>query len=130
MTIKVETLDNGNLLVHVPAALRCRGGRRLIVPLEEEPGKTGETPLLAALARAFAWQKAIDEGRYANGKELADALGFDTARVSRTLRLALLSPRIVHRIVAGDYPPSLTIARLRESIPWDWEEQERVLLGK
>ena len=64
------------------------------------------------------------------GKELADALGIDRSRVSRTLRLAMLSPRVVNRIVTGDIPPTLTVLRLRESIPLDWEEQERELLGE
>ena len=57
-------------------SLRCRGGRRRIVPLDgDEP--TQEAPLATMLARAWSWQRAIDEGRYANGKELADALGID-----------------------------------------------------
>ena len=60
----------------------------------------------------------------------ADALGIDRSRVSRTLRLATLSPEIVHRIVSDDLPPTLTAMRLRESIPLDWDEQERELLGE
>lgn len=129
MKIRTEQLDNGNLRVHLPVALRCQGGRRRIVPLDgDEPAQ--ETPLATMLARAWSWQRAIDEGRYANGKELADALGIDRSRVSRTLRLAMLSPRVVNRIVTGDIPPTLTVLRLRESIPLDWEEQERELLGE
>ncbi len=42
----------------------------------------------------------------------------------------MLSPEIVHRIVSDDIPPTLTVLRLRESIPLDWEEQERELLGE
>ena len=129
MKIRTEKLDNGNLLVRLPMALRCQGGRRRIVPLDgDEPAQ--ETSLATMLARAWSWQRAIDEGRYANGKELADALGIDRSRVSRTLRLAMLSPRVVNRIVTGDIPPTLTVLRLRESIPLDWEEQERELLGE
>ena len=129
MKIRTEKLENGNLRVHLPVVLRCRGGHRRIVPLDgDEPAS--ETPLATMLARAWSWQRAIDEGRYANGKELAAALGIDRSRVSRTLRLATLSPEIVHRIVSGDVPPTLNDRRLRESIPLDWEEQERELLGE
>ena len=129
MRSRTERLENGSLRVHLPVALRCQGGRRRIVPLDgDEPAQ--ETSLATMLARAWAWQKAIDEGRYANGKELADALGIDRSRVSRTLRLAMLSPRVVHRIVSGDIPPTLTAMRLRESIPREWGEQERELLGE
>ena len=42
----------------------------------------------------------------------------------------MLSPEIVHRIVTDDVPTSLTVLRLRESLPLDWEEQERELLGE
>jgi hypothetical protein len=129
MKIRTERLENGNLRVHLPVALRCQGGRRRIVPLDgDEPAQ--ETSLATMLARAWSWQRAIDEGCYANGKELADALGIDRSRVSRTLRLAMLSPRVVNRIVTGDIPPTLTVLRLRESIPLDWEKQERELLGE
>lgn len=129
MKTRIEKLENGNLRIHLPVALRCREGRRRIVPLDgDEPAQ--ETSLATMLARAWSWQRAIDEGRYANGKELADALGIDRSRVSRTLRLAMLSPRVVNRIVSGDIPPTLTVLRLRESIPLDWEEQERELLGE
>jgi GTP-sensing pleiotropic transcriptional regulator CodY len=61
---------------------------------------------------------------------VADALGIDRSCVSRTLRFAMLSPKVVHRIVTGDIPPTLTVLRLRESIPLDWEEQESELLGE
>ena len=129
MKIRTERLENGNLRVHLPVALRCQGGRRRIVPLDGDE-LAQETSLATMLARAWSWQRAIDEGRYANGKELADALGIDRSRVSRTLRLAMLSPRVVNRIVSGDIPPTLTVLRLRESLPLDWGEQERELLGE
>ncbi len=129
MKIRTEKLDNGNLLVRLPVALRCQGGRRRIVPLDgDDPAQ--ETPLATMLARAWAWQRAIDEGRYPNGKELAEALGIDRSAVSRTLRLVQLSPKVVHRIVTGDLPPTLNTSRLREGIPHEWGEQERVLLGE
>ena len=125
MKIRIEELENGNLRVALPVALRSHGGKRRIVPAG---GKNDGDSLLTHLARAYAWQKAIDEGRFANGKELANALGLDMARVFRTLRLTRLSPTMVHRIITGDYPATLTSSRLRENIPVDWDEQERELL--
>ena len=76
MKAKTEMLENGNLLVHLPEALRCQGGRRRIVTLDGDE-TAQETSLATMLARAWSWQRAIDEGRYANGKEPADALGID-----------------------------------------------------
>lgn len=125
MKIRIEELENGNLRVALPVALRSHGGKRRIVPVG---GENEKDSLLTHLARAYAWQKAIDEGRFPNGKALSDALGIDLARVSRTLRLTRLSPTMVHRIITGDYPATLTSARLRENIPVDWDEQEKELL--
>ena len=129
MKIRTERLDNGNLRVHLPVALRCRGGHRIIVPLDGDEPAQG-APLATMLARAWSWQRAINEGRYANGKELAEALGIDRSCVSRTLRFAMLSPKVVHRIVTDDVPTSLTVLRLRESIHPEWGEQEQELLGE
>ena len=67
---------------------------------------------------------------YANELELTRALGLDQSLVARTMRLTRFSPAIVHRIVTGDYPASMTCVSLRETIPLDWREQEKLLLGQ
>ena len=126
MESKIEITAKGNIRIRISAVLRSHGGQKKIVT----PDKGADTPLLTLLARAHAWQKAIDEGTYANDLELARALGLDQSLVARTMRLTRLSPAIVHRIVAGDYPASMTCVSLRETIPLDWREQERLLLGQ
>ena len=126
MKSEIEIAENGNIRIHIPAVLRCHGGQKRIVTREDGV----ETPLLTQLARAWAWQRAIDEGRYANGSDLAKALGIDSSLVSRTMRLTRLSPAMVHRIVTGDYPETLSCTSLRETIPLDWREQESLLQPK
>ena len=126
MKSEIEIAVNGNIRIHIPVVLRCHGGQKRIVTQEDG----AKTPLLVQLARAHAWQRAIDEGRYANGSKLAQALGIDPSLVSRTMRLARLSPAMVHRIVTGDYPESLNCTSLRETIPLDWGEQEALLQPK
>ena len=76
------------------------------------PGTTvdGTEPLAFALARAFRWQKYIDEGKFRNSVALANAIGLDKSVVAKILRLRFLSPAIVHRIVTGDIPRSLTLS--------------------
>ena len=103
MKSEVEIAENGNIRIHIPAVLRCHGGQKRIV---------------------------TREGRYANGSDLAKALGVDPSLVSRTMRLTRLSPAMVHRIVTGDYPESLSCTSLRETIPLDWREQEALLQSK
>lgn len=123
-----KILENGNLEITVKYVLRGISGRRRIIspdaPLDESE------PLIIHVARAFRWQKHIDEGRFANTVELAKSLGLEQGMVARTVRLTLLSPTIIHRIIKGDIPKTLSLATLRNAIPESWKEQERLFLNE
>ena len=122
-----KILENGHLQVVVPVRFRTISARhRMLLP-----GTTvdGTEPLALALARAFRWQKYIDEGKFRNSVALAEAIGQDKSVVAKTLRLRFLSPAIVHRIVTGDIPPSLTLKDLRTTLPDVWSEQEERWFG-
>ena len=122
-----KILENGHLQVIVPIKFRTVSSRhRMLVP-----GATvdGTEPLAVALARAFRWQKYIDEGKFRNSVALADAIGLDKSIVAKILRLRFLSPAIVHRIVTGDIPRSLTLKDLRTAFPDVWSEQEERWFG-
>lgn len=57
--------------------------------------------LVKAFAQAHRWQMMLDTGEYAAVGELAQALQFYAAHLSRILRLTLLAPAIVEVIVDG-----------------------------
>ncbi len=88
--------------VSEPAASRCgcrsrsgagRGGRRWSRPAAMAPVRTRADPaLLKALARAFRWQRLLDEGRYASISELAAAEKIERGYLGKVLRLTLLAP--------------------------------------
>ena len=120
-------LENGNLEVTIPIALRSRQGRKQIITPD---GAESSRSLLSALARGRRWQRLIDEGRFANIKELATAIGKDPSQIARAIRLTRLSPAIVHRIIVGDTPDGLSLARLRGDLPVKWSEQEEMLVGE
>ena len=120
-------LENGNLEVTIPIALRSRQGRKQIITPD---GAESSRSLLSALARGRRWQRLIDEGRFANIKELATAIGKDPSQIARAIRLTRLSPAIVHRIIVGDTPDGISLAKLRGDLPVKWSEQEEVLVGK
>lgn len=115
-------LENGNLEVTVKYVIRSISGRkRILAP--ETPMKDTE-PLIVHVARAFRWQKYIDDGRFSNINDMARALGLDRGMVARTIRLTMLSPKIIHRIIMGDVPRGLNFGTLRSSIQDSWKEQE------
>ena len=123
-----KILENGNLEVTIPVSLRARSGRRRIIM--PDTVSDGTEPLALALARAFRWQQYIDDGKFKNITELAKNVGLDEATVARTIRLRLLSPTIVHRIIKGEIPQRLNMTALRAPLSDIWKEQEQKLLGE
>ena len=121
---EVKMLDNGNVLVTVPILLHFRSGRKRVIFTEN--GTLGIDPLVTNLARAFRWQALIDSGTYSNMIELAKAIGKDHAYVARTVRLTLLSPEIVHAILAGTLRKSIPMETLRKEMPVRWEDQKKL----
>ena len=78
---------------------RRRGGRkRIVAPDGSEIVPSTKPPpdgaLVKALARAWRWQKLLDEGVYGSVVEIAEAERISKSYVSRILRLALLAPDI------------------------------------
>ena len=63
----------------------------------------------------------LDEARFASVRELADAERVSLSYVSRILRLTLLAPEIVERILDGC--PAIQLAELMQPFPVAWERQ-------
>jgi hypothetical protein len=125
----IETrLDGSTLLVRFPMRFQRRGGRKRIVApdgseLAPRSGPQPDGTLVKALARAWRWQKLLDDGVYASVSEIGDAENISKSYVSRILRLALLAPAIVDRILAGKIDQALMLERLEKPLPASWEEQ-------
>ena len=120
-------LEDGRLQVVIPIKFRTISARKKIVI----PGSKSDdaTPLVRQIARAFRWQKYIDEGKFRNSVALADAIGLDKSIVAKILRLRFLSPAIVHRIVTGNIPRTLNLANLKTAFPDLWSDQEERWIG-
>ena len=124
--MEIKQLENGNLLVTLPMALVACGKRKQIVSPEND--RLEVAPLVAGIARAFRWQTLIDSGQFKNAKELAAAIGIDSSSVAKTLRLTLLSPQTIHKIITGELRPSIDACR--ESFPDLWDDQEEFFANK
>ena len=123
--IDVQMLANGNVRVTIPMSFRnCSGRKRIVTPDDEQ---NFSDPLITNLARVWRWQPLIDEGRFANVHELANAIGKDYAYVARVLRLTSLAPEIVHAVLTGTLPEGIGVENLRQSLPILWSEQKKLL---
>ena len=109
-----------------------RGGRKRILAPDgsELAASTKPQPdgtLVKALARAWRWQRMLDDGVYATVSEIGDAENISKSYVSRILRLALLAPDIVEPILAGDADPALILEKLERPLPMSWNEQRQLI---
>jgi ParB-like chromosome segregation protein Spo0J len=98
-------------------------GSEIAPPSKRQPGGT----LVKALARAWRWQRMLDEGIYTTVSEIGDAENISKSYVSRILRLALLAPDIVEAILAKKAGQMLMLEHLERPLPASWEEQRRAL---
>lgn len=109
----------------IPVRIRRHGGRKVVIPAAAgNPAPEHDAPILAALARAFHWQRLLDEGLVKSGSEIARREGLHPSTVNELLRLTLLSPTAVRAILAGHQPRTLSLIWLRNhELPAPWDEQ-------
>jgi hypothetical protein len=123
----------GSITVRVPLAIRRRPGRKIVVTAvqggEAVLPTRADPALVKALARAFRYQRLLDEGRYASTSEMAAAEKLDRGYLGRVLQLTLLAPDIVEAILDGRQTPGLELARLMEPFAADWE-RHRTEIGR
>ena len=74
-------------------------------------------------SRAHRWQEQLESGHYAGLENLAAGNGMDRTYVGRILRLTSLAPEVVERILDGDEPERISLAKLRTNLPVVWVEQ-------
>jgi hypothetical protein len=126
------SLEGSTLIVRIPMRFQRRGGRKRIVAPDgsaivptNKPQPDGT--LMKALARAWRWQRLLDEGAYSSVTEISQAEQIGKSYVSRILRLALLAPDIVEAVLAGRTDQALMLERLERPLQARWEEQRHLI---
>ena len=122
----------------VPWMLVKRGYKKqIITPLDapqeflaeatrerEVRAATQDTALMRALGLAHHWQRLLDEERAASVAEIAKAEGMDVTQVRRVMRLTLLAPEVIERLVGA---PDIVLEQvMRRQWPNGWGEQIRI----
>ena len=127
-------MNDQNVMVTVPFAIRKRGGRKLVIT----PDGTTTAPvtrarldnaLLKALARGFRWRRLMETGDLSTIQEIAEAENINPSYVSRVLRMTLLAPEMVEAILDGRQPKGVTLPGLLEPFPMEWTQQTGCLLS-
>jgi hypothetical protein len=125
--------SNGNIRVLIRLTIRRRNGRPKILPpanaLEAEK-RTQDPHVLKALGRAWAWRRKLENGEMATVGDIAIAERVTDRFVSRTMRLAYLSPELLERLVLQREQPAISVMELINATYLLWVQQAERVLGK
>ena len=119
--------EAGSITVRVPLTVRRRPGRKTVVTPDGEVGAPvrvrADPALVKALARAFRWQRMLDDGRYGSINEMARAEKIERGFLGKMLQLTLLAPDVVEAILHGRRSCGLGLNDLLGGVPALWCEQ-------
>ena len=79
------------------------------------------------MAVAHYWQRLLDEGKFRSITDIASAEGINVTQARRLLRLMLLAPTVVEKLLAN---PDVAVnlgSVLRRVMPLDWQAQGAVV---
>ena len=107
------------------AVRRCASRRTAVTPMTDgaAPVTTRADPtLVKALARAFRYQRLLNNGHYTSITEMAAAERLERGYLGSLLRLTLLAPDIVSAILDGR-AGEVALPTLMATLPGNWVEQ-------
>ena len=125
---KSEPDDIIKIVKNIRISTTSRNGSVLIVNNGENKEVNINPFLVKIIAKGYYWNKLIDEGKVQTAKEIAEyEKEHNVDYVKKAIRLNILSPRIVEKILVGVQPEDLTVEKLCNIKTLDWEEQVRIL---
>ena len=130
MTPTTTSADGETVTIHIPIAFRKRGGRKTVLTPDGAPWAPRprvDNAMVKALARAFRWQRMLDDAICGTIEELARREKVNRGYMSRVLRMTLLAPDIVEAILDGRQPGGMRLEDLLMGFPLEWEGQKREL---
>jgi len=114
----------GDLGAFIPMVLRRRGVQRIT----DDKRHVRDVTLLEGLARAFYWQHLLDIGAMKTGADIARAEGLHPSVINELLRLTLLAPDIIEKMMIGKQPRRLTLMWFqRNRLPVGWQVQREIM---
>lgn len=124
--------SNDTIRVVIPLTVRRRNGRPKILPpvnVVDQQTRAQDPHILKALARAWAWRRRLESGEVATAGDLAKLEGVTERFVSRTMRLAFLSPEVLENMMVERLPPAVSCYDLISITSTPWSEQARQIFG-
>lgn len=126
-------VTNDNIRVVIPLTIRRRNGRPKFLPPEhtsEQVTRAQVPHILKALGRAWAWRRKLESGEMATVGDIAKAERVTDRFVSRTMRLAYLSPDVLERLVARWEPSAISVMEIMDATYLPWARQAEQVFGQ
>lgn len=126
------TSASNTIRVVIPLTIRKRNGRPKILPPEDigmAGGRTQDPHVLRAIARAWSWRRKLEAGEVSTIQDIAVAEKVSDRFISRTMRLAYLSPNVLEYLVIRRVPPALSLNDLVAVAERPWPEQVDAVFG-
>jgi hypothetical protein len=126
------TSSPNTIRVVIPLTIRKRNGRPKILPPDDyRPSQdhTQDPHVLRAIGRAWGWRRRMESGGASTIQDIAAAESLSPRFVSRTMRLAYLSPAVLEHLVIRRMPPALSLNDLVAVANRPWAEQMGAVLG-
>ena len=126
-------MDREVISIDIPMTFKKRGGRKIIVLPDGAHGHpeqkaTIDNTMVKSIARAFRWQRLLENGTYSCLDDIARSEKISASFLSRYYRLALLAPDIVEAILDGRQPAHVTLKDLMCPFPVAWDRQRALFL--
>lgn len=123
--------DKKSAVISIPMPIkRSRGIHKIILPEyidEQIPSDTNyNDTLIRAFAKAYRWNRMLDEGKFKSINELAAKEKVHHSYCARILNLTLIAPDIIEAIADGKQPKGLLLADFMRPFPMLWEEQRKL----
>jgi hypothetical protein len=131
MTAIAEVTDS-TITVFVPIEVRRRNGRpKIVLPANGSPEQDllsdpAGAVVIRAIARAWAWRRRLDSGEVSTLQDIADAEKITLPFISRSIRLAYVSPLILERVVAQGERVPASLNQLAATALEPWADQLRI----
>jgi hypothetical protein len=126
----ITNVSATSVTVSVPLAIRHRNGRpRIVLPdiaeVMPSDGNQARVTLLRAIARAWHWRRQIESGEATTLSDIAAAEKITRPFVSRLVKLAYLSPKLLERLISGAPDLEIPVEALaaRAVDPWARQRQ-------
>ena len=117
---------NDTIRVVIPLAIRRRNGRPRVLPPQDvaaRQARAQDPHILKALGRAWAWRRKLEGGEMATVGDIAKAERVTDRFVSRTMRLAYLSPDVLERLILLRQPLGVSWNDLVGATYLPWQAQ-------